>query len=246
MTPLRPEAWESKLLELGLLPEFADVPPGLTYGFRIGATRSLSIPSFPPNHRSALDRPDVIRKAIAKEVAAGRYSGPFTAVELEHLIGPFRSAPLGVVEKSTPGEFRIIQDFSFPRGGGTHPALNDEIDPEAYPCEWGYFHLVAAFVATAPTGTQAATYDVDSAYRRMPVHPIDQPHIVVYWEGMFWVDHCVPFGAASSNGIFARCGDAIARIFERLGMGPVFKWVDDFLFLPSPPAPRPHKFIQLL
>lgn len=239
-TPLRPQAWESKLHELGLLSDFGDVPPGLTYGFRIGATRSLITSSFPPNHRSALDRPDIIRNAIAKEVSAGRYSGPFTAAQLESSIGPFRSAPLGVVEKSTPGEYRIIQDFSFPRDGGSHPALNDEIDPNAYPCEWGYFHLVANFIATAPALTQGATFDVDAAYRRMPVHPHDQPHIIVHWENQFWVDHCVPFGAASSNGIFARCGDAITHIYERLGMGPVFKWVDDFLFfrLPSP-GPTP-------
>jgi hypothetical protein len=115
-----------------------------------------------------------------------------------------------------------------------HPALNEEIDPDAYPCEWGYFHLVTAFVASAPLGSQAATFDVDTAYRRMPVHPLDQPHIIVHWDNLFWVDHCVPFGAASSNGIFARCGDAIAHIYERHGMGPVFKWVDDFLFFRSP------------
>ncbi|QRV98327.1 Reverse transcriptase domain protein [Ceratobasidium sp. AG-Ba] len=232
ITPLLPLAWQAELTSLGLTEEFGDVTPGLIYGFPIGASRSLTFSSTPPNHKSATapDRLSVVREAIDKELAAGRYSGPFKREELEARIGFFRTAPLGVVEKSTPGEFRIIQDFSYPRGQGEHLALNDEIDPNDYPCEWGFFDDVAKVVVTAPPGTQAATFDVDAAYRRMPVRPEDQNHIVVYWGGEFFVDHCVPFGAASSNGIFGRCGDAIARIYSRRGMGPVLKWVDDFLF----------------
>lgn len=83
---------------------------------------------------------------------------------------------------------------------------------------------------------------MDSAYRRMPVRPADQAHIVVHWDSLFWIDHCVPFGAASSNGIFARCGDAIARIYKQHGIGPVFKWVDDFLFFRLPSSPTDTVF----
>ncbi|QRV84972.1 hypothetical protein RhiJN_12988 [Ceratobasidium sp. AG-Ba] len=234
ITPLLPLAWKDELSKLNLLQEFGDVPEGLIYGFRIGASHILSTSSTPPNHKSALDRPVVVREAIKKEVACGRYSGPFLREELELRIGCFRSAPLGVVEKSTPGEYRIIQDFSYPRSPGTHPSLNSEIDSDNFTCEWGFFDTVMDIVASAPVGAQAATFDVDAAYRRMPVFPEDQNHIVVSWEGKLYIDHCVPFGAASSNGIFGRCGDAIARIFTLRGMGPVVKWVDDFLFFRFP------------
>ncbi|EUC58599.1 reverse transcriptase domain protein, putative, partial [Rhizoctonia solani AG-3 Rhs1AP] len=231
-TPLLPNAWESTLTELDLKEEFGDISPGLTSGFRIGATRSLDRSYIIPNHKSALDNPSVVQDAIKKEVALGRYSGPFTFEELETRIGFFRTAPLGVVAKSSPGEFRIIQDFSHSKGG--HPALNDEIDSDLFQCEWGFFRDVVEIILRAPADAEAATFDVDAAYRRMPVHPDDQQHIIVMWMDQFWVDHCVPFGAGSSNGIFGRCGDAMARICTARGLGPVLKWVDDFLFFRYP------------
>ncbi|CUA67355.1 Quinol oxidase subunit 1/3 [Rhizoctonia solani] len=231
-TPLLPNAWDSLLAGLDLKQEFGDVPLGLSAGFRIGSTRSLDRSFIIPNHKSALDNPSIIHEAIDKEISLGRYSGPFSHHELEARIGFFRTAPLGVVAKSTPGEFRIIQDFSC--SSYDHPALNDEIDPNQFQCEWGFFQDVVETILVAPAGSEAATFDVDAAYRRMPVHPEDQPHTVVMWMDKFWVDHCVPFGAGSSNGIFGRCGDAMARICTARGLGPVLKWVDDFLFFRFP------------
>lgn len=191
----------------------------------------------------------MILEHINSEVAAGRYEGPFDQETLERLIGPFQTAPLAVIDKpSSPGKFRIIQDFSFPRDN-SFTSLNSQIDTTQYGCEWGFFENVMAAILDAPTGTMAATLDVDSAYRQMPVAVIDQTHTVVHWDGLFWVDRCVPFGAASSNGIFGRCGDAMARIYTKLGFGVILKWVDDFLFIQHPPASSgkdPHHQKDLL
>ncbi|QRV93564.1 Fungal Zn(2)-Cys(6) binuclear cluster domain [Ceratobasidium sp. AG-Ba] len=234
VTPLLPEAWKVVLEECDLLSDFADVPLGLSQGFPIGSSNMISRTSVPVNHRSALDNPAVVEASIQSELAAGRYTGPYSKEALEALIGPFRSAPLGVVEKSTPGEFRIIQDFSYPRSGSDHPSLNAEIDPDAYSCEWGFFEDVVRLVLSAPPGAEAATLDVDAAYRRMPVKPADQHNTIISWNNRHYVDHCVPFGAVSSNGIFGRCGDAMARICRAKHLGPVVKWVDDFLFFRAP------------
>lgn len=241
-SPLLPDSWETELRRHGLLEEFGDVPPGLRQGFRIGVAGPVSHTYTPPNHSSALDRPEIVQDHINSELRAGRYTGPFSKVELESLIGPFRTAPLGVVGKpSSPGKFRIIQDFSFPRNNSFIQSLNSQINTDDFPCVWGFFADVAKIVALASPGTEGATFDVDSAYRQIPVHPIDQPHIVVMWGQDFYLDHAVPFGAASSNGLFARCGDAIAIIFEKRGLGLVFKWVDDFLFIRLPsPQTTPH------
>ncbi|QRW03527.1 hypothetical protein RhiLY_02526 [Ceratobasidium sp. AG-Ba] len=181
-----------------------------------------------------MDNPAAVDASILSELAAGRYSGPYSMEMLEALIGPFRSAPLGVVKKSTPGEFRIIQDFSYPRLGGDHPSLNSEIDASAYSCEWGFFDDIVRIILSAPPGAEAATLDVDAAYRRMPVRPADQHNTVVAWNDCFYVDHCVPFGAVSLNGIFGRCGDAMACISRAKGLGPVTKWVDNFLYFRAP------------
>lgn len=247
VTPLLPDNWEAVLRRHGLLEEFKDVPPGLRRGFRIGANGPVLSTYTPPNHSSALDRPEAIREHINSELSAGRYSGPFSKDSLERLIGPFQTAPLGVVEKaSSPGKFRIIQDFSFPRNSSTSRSLNSQIDPNDFPCTWGFYADVAAAVSAASPGTEAAIFDVDAAYRRIPVDIDDQPHTVVMWGDEFYVDHAVPFGAASSNGLFAHCGDALAIIYARQGPGLVFKWVDDFLFIRPPststtPSSADHK-----
>ncbi|QRV75751.1 Reverse transcriptase domain protein [Ceratobasidium sp. AG-Ba] len=244
--------WEILLRQLDLLDEFGDVPIGLRNGFRIGAPRLSSPTYIPNNHKTATDRPHIIEEHILSELSAGRYAGPFSQDVIENALGPFRCAPLGLVDKaSSPGKFRVIQDFSaktvefsFPRDD-TPPSLNAQINTNNFPCEWDMFPDIAKAVALAPPGSVAATCDVDAAYRQMPVHPEDRHQTVVHWKGCFFIDKCVPFGAASSNGIFGRCGDAAKHIYSKLGFGQIFKWVDDYIFLQSPEttrdlsAPRP-------
>ncbi|KAB5589206.1 hypothetical protein CTheo_7349 [Ceratobasidium theobromae] len=235
ITPLCPEAWHSLLSNLNLLSSFSDIPTGLSEGFRLGAGPPPPTPFTPLNHRSARDCPEAVRSHIQAELDAGRYSGPFDKDTLFSLIGSFRSSPLGVVPKSTPGEFRIIQDLSFPRDSPTNSSVNAEIDTSAYSCLWGFFDDIVEIVLSSPPGTTAATLDVDAAYRRMPIHPDDQPNLVVSWDNTFFVDHCAPFGAASSNGIFGRCGDAMQLILIALLKLTVRKWVDDFIVFRPPP-----------
>ncbi|KAG9105221.1 hypothetical protein FRC07_009484, partial [Ceratobasidium sp. 392] len=224
----------AELRALGLWERFSDVPNGLRFGFRIGAKNPVFQTYTPENHKSALLQPGVIEAHIETELAAGHYTGPFGRDELERLIGPFQTAPLGVVEKSTPGTFRIIQDFSYSPDRNNPTSLNDQIDTSKFICVWGFFHVVAQAIANAPPGTLAATMDVDAAYRQIPIHILDQPHIVFRWGDNYYVDGRVPFGAASSNGLFARCGDSMAEMYARRLFGVIIKWVNDFLFIQHP------------
>ncbi|CUA70723.1 hypothetical protein RSOLAG22IIIB_09049 [Rhizoctonia solani] len=202
-TLLIPNNWEAKIRALGLWDQYSDVPQNLREGFRIGVTKPVNTTFTPPNHKSALDRPDVILAHINAEVDAGRYFGPYTPIHLQQLIGPFTSAPLGVVEKpGAPGKFRIIQDFSYNSPNAPTPPVNNHINPDEFTCSWGFFDDVVRALASAPPGSMAATLDVDAAYRQMPIHPDDQPHIVFFWDGLCWVDTRAPFGLTSSNGIF--------------------------------------------
>ncbi|KAG1718740.1 hypothetical protein EDB19DRAFT_1597006, partial [Suillus lakei] len=62
------------------------------------------------NHASSLLNPSIIDAYILSEQAAGRYSIGFSPSDLEHLIGPFRTSPLGLVPKPHSTRFRIVQD----------------------------------------------------------------------------------------------------------------------------------------
>lgn len=53
-----------------------------------------------------------MRKKIAMEIQAGRVLDPFSVPPLPNL----RVSPLGADPKKTPGEFRLINDLSYPWG----------------------------------------------------------------------------------------------------------------------------------
>lgn len=203
----------------------------------MGVRSRITTTYTPPNHKSALDHPATILQHINKELSYGRYTGPFSRSRLEHLIGPFRSSPLGTVPKAELGQFRIIQDLSYPRNNPTHDSVNAEIDSADFPCDWGTFTQVAEIVRNSTSGTQAATMDVDAAFRCCPITPQQQPHFVVHWNNTFYIDHNVPFGAASSGGVFGRLADAMAAIVRYHTKSECTKWVDDFVFFRSPVDP---------
>jgi hypothetical protein len=178
---------------------------------------------------------------IHKELSLRRYSGPFSRSRLEFLIGPFRTSPLGTVPKShDSSDRRIVQDLSFPRNDPTHSSVNDQINIEDFRCDWGTFNDIRVIVINAPVGTEAATLDVDSAFRCCPILPSQQSSFVVHWNGSYYVDHNAPFGATSAGGVFGRVADAKSAILESKDIGPAKNWVDDFIFFRFPTILYPN------
>jgi hypothetical protein len=241
-TPFIPDEWEILLNSITPFNRFSDVPNSLRFGFDIGVHTPPTHTYTPPNHNSALSYPDHVLSHIHNELSLRRYSGPFSRSRLEFLIGPFRTSPLGSVPKSSDStDRRIVQDLSFPRNNPTQSSVNDQIDIEDFRCDWGSFNDVREIVIDAPPGTEAATLDVDSAFRCCPILPTQQRNFIIHWEDSYYVDHNAPFGATSAGGVFGRVADAKSAILESKKIGPSKNWVDDFAFfrypitlLPSP------------
>lgn len=230
VAPLRWDVWRDELQVAGCLDEFADISIGIRDGFRISVSLPITATYTPPNHKSSLDNPEALQLHIHTELSARRYSGPFHPSRLESLIGPFCTSPMGIIPKTTPGTFRIIQDFSFPRDNPSIFSVNDDINPDEFQCEWGTFVACVLLIADAPEGTQASVNDVQNAYRNIPIHPDDQPYLVIFFLGLVILDHCAAFGSCSAPGIFGRVADAIVQIFKHYGVQAIIKWVDDFVF----------------
>lgn len=233
-TPLLHANWSAALSSAHLLNDFFDVPIGIKDGFHTGITSTLSTTFIPLNHQSALTQPQAVSHHIAKELELGRYSGPYSPHELFNNIGHFRTAPLGVIPKPNGSSFRIIQDLSFPRNHSSKFSVNSEINSDDFPCEWGTFAQCFFLVAVAPVGTQVAVFDVDSAYRNIPIAPSEQVHFCISWGDQIYVDHCVAFGSASSAGLFGRVADVFVAIIKAQGAQQVLKWVDDIIFFRYP------------
>ena len=114
VTPLDVDHVEQALRGLGILSSWAHIVEGLRHGFDVGVRAPVLFTSIPENHASSLLDTQFIDSYILEEQAAGRYSHPFLPAELESVIGPFRTLPLGLVPKPHSDKYRLIQDLSYP------------------------------------------------------------------------------------------------------------------------------------
>ena len=58
-------------------------------------------------------------------------------------------------------------------------------------------------------GTLLAKFDVESAYRIIPVHPYDRYLLGVQWQGKYFVDMALPFGLLSAPYILSSVADLV-------------------------------------
>ncbi len=242
VTPYPWRAWHSALQEVGLLPVHAGIVQGLTHGFRVDFP-AVTQTQAPPNRPSVEEYRSNFDEIVANEAAKGRYVGPFNCVALEAAIGPFQSSPFSIIPKpGRPGKFRIIQNFSFPQAPSPlspNASINSSTSASKFPCTWGTFQVTCATLVALPPGSQAAVRDVSEAYRTVPLHSSQWPAAVARTgDDVFWVDVCAAFGARPSGGVYGQLGDAASDLFRAHGMGPVLKWVDDYIFCRVPCSRR--------
>ncbi|MEW8091241.1 MAG: hypothetical protein AB2784_16615, partial [Candidatus Thiodiazotropha endolucinida] len=77
-----------------------------------------------------------------------------------------------------------------------------------------------------------AKTDIQSAFRIVPVHPDAYELLCFSWEGKFYYDRCLAFGASSRCRIFERVSSALEWIaLSKLRASAVVKILDDFLFI---------------
>ena len=79
-----------------------------------------------------------------------------------------------------------------------------------------------------------AKFDLESAYRMVPVHPQDRLLLGMRWEGETYVDGALPFGLRSAPKIFTAVADAMLWIMRRHGVRNAMHYLDDFLLLGPP------------
>jgi len=147
MMPYNADAFENLLHKFNLTARYPDLAYNIRNGFPIGNMPILTCLYTPPNHKSALDNPSVIHDYLAEEVSLGRMSGPFSACQVESELGGFFvSCPLGLIEKAgSPGKFHTIRDLSYHNKDDGY-SVNDNLDADDFPTEWGTASQVAEIV----------------------------------------------------------------------------------------------------
>ena len=236
-TPLAADNWEATLLSTNLITVYPQIPTFIRFGAHAGIPH-ITTSYTPSNKDSTVSLATVFNDILQTEFNKGRYIGPFTQGELERKIRPFQSSPLSLVPKAgKPGKYRLIQNLSYPHSDIPVPSINSHLNSDDFPCTWGTFRSVCTLVRNLPPGSQATVRDIAEAYRIIPLHESQWPGVVVRISNepaQFALNTCNSFGCTTAGGLFGMFGDALADILRVKGIGPILKWVDDFLFLRIP------------
>ena len=85
------------------------------------------------------------------------------------------------------------------------------MDIESELCSLSYTSVDAAVRITMAMGPGVllAKFDIESAYRLIPVHPDDRPLFGMMWRDKLNVDTTLPFGLSSAPKIFNAVADTL-------------------------------------
>ena len=141
---------------------------GMQEGFRIGFRYSeCRCKSAKANMKSAGENPGVIEEYLAREVRLGRVIGPLEP-------GEYPGTQLnrfGVIPKGhQTGKWRLIVTLLHPKG----ESVNDGIEPELCTLRYTSVDEAVQMILGKGPGALLAKFDVESAYRVVPVHPADR------------------------------------------------------------------------
>jgi hypothetical protein len=191
------------------------------------------------NLPSATDHPGPIDAYICAERAAGRLIGPFSRPP----IAPHRAwgqvwvSPLGAVPKGDPslGKFRTIFHLSHGQGGGANGRIPPALGKTVFPT----FVQAARAIDDAGPDAHLALFDVQAAFRLLPLHHEAFARMVMCWEDKYFVDTCVPFGLRTGPALYNKFGELLERLLRHV-CGPHVSWMrmldDHFIIGASGPA----------
>ena len=235
ISPLNLVIWQTALL-LITHPDSDYVLSGIEFGFALGTQSGVAI-SAKRNCSSAYAHPDRIARYLLDELSFNSIAGPFDSppCEAQHV------NRFGVIPKSTPGKFRLITDLSFPRGG----SVNDLIpDSEAAVSYVGIPEAISSIMQLGP-GTLLAKFDIQRAYRLLPVCPAQRYLLGMCWKGAYFVDLAIPFGLRSAPRIFSRFADVLLAILKAAGGGAALQnYLDDFLVMGPADSAQCHRQLE--
>ena len=171
--------------------------------------------------RSAEENLCIVDDYLAKEVRLGRVMGPMEAQTVAHIqINRF-----GVIPKNhQPGKWRLIVNLSYPKGHSVNNGIESEL------CSLNYTSVDRAVqkILEMGVGTMTEKFDVESAYRTVPVHPDDRWLLSMRWKGGVYTDAVLPFGLRSPPKIYSAIVDAMEWIMRQAGFE-VIHYLDNFL-----------------
>ena len=134
---------------------------------------------------------------------------------------------LGVIpKKGQEGKWRLIVDLSSPTGA----SVNDGINAEDFALQYIKLDQIIGMVSRFGKGALMAKFDVESAYRNIPVSPKDRYLLGLKWRNKFYVDLALPFGLRSAPFIFNSVADLVEWILKtNHSIQDLLHYLDDYI-----------------
>ena len=124
-------------------------------------------------------------------------AGPFSVVPFN---GEIIISPIGLVEKKSKDDYRLIFDLSYPR----NKSVNDGIDHDLCTVQYTNFDKAIEMVHDLGQGSFLTKIDIQSAFRLLPIHPKDFRLLGMSHLDKYYVDKTLPFGCSISCAHFER------------------------------------------
>ena len=196
---------------------------GLEHGFRLGFNHTVQLKSAKKNKASSYQHSGIIDKYLANEVSLGRVAGPFDTPPIPNL----HVSSFGVIpKKGQEGKWRLIVDLSSPTGA----SVNDGINAEDFALQYIKLDQIIGMVSRFGKGALMAKFDVESAYRNIPVSPKDRYLLGLKWRNKFYVDLALPFGLRSAPFIFNSVADLVEWILKtNHSIQDLLHYLDDYI-----------------
>ena len=221
VSPVRADRLHKLLLGC---PESDYIIQGFTHGFLLDF-EGPECPVEARNSQSALDNPSAVDEKLRHELELGRIAGPFHTPPFQN----FKCFPLALREKSTPGQFRLLHNLSYPYDDRS---VNFNISSENSSVQYSNIHHAIHLIQQHAPRASMAKSDIKEAFRLIPLHP-SQYHLTGFkWRGKYYYDKCLPMGSSSSCKIFEAFSSALQWILSnKLHVNSTVKILDDFLFV---------------
>ena len=211
VSPVNADKLEEYLKQANYDPVKTDfLVKGFKEGFSIGYNGDPKVKLRAPNLTLNVGDPIELWNKVMKEVKEKRYAGPFEQIPFENYI----QSPIGLVPKDNGKKTRLIFHLSYPKGGRT--SLNINTPKEL--CRVKYCEFDEAVKRCLEEGVSCTMLksDMSVAFRNLGIKKLHWPYLVMIavspldGKTYFFVDKCLPFGAAISCLHFQAFSDAIA------------------------------------
>ena len=226
--PLRLATWQELLAPYPNKAFVAFLLRGIEIGFCTGILPDFPCTSNPRNLQSALDHAAVFQAYLEREVSLGRMArlNPDQVAAVTPL--GLQVSPYGVIPKcNRPGKWRLIVNLSAPHGASANDAIDQDLSSVAYIL----IDDAGQLINQLGPGCLLAKFDIQEAYRAVPVHSLDQPNLAINWNCKTLVDRALPFGLCSAPKVFSALTDSFTWALHQRGVHHALHYLDDFCIL---------------